>query len=85
MPGRDVYKLVEDLRRKHGKDRSLVRKFPDLKFQEHAKLSNGFGKSTPKKAPMPQSHGLLVGTPHKQGPMVVSREELPWAGGKKPN
>jgi hypothetical protein len=30
----------------------------------------------------PPSH-LIVGTPHKQGPMVMSRDELPWAGGKK--
>jgi hypothetical protein len=31
----------------------------------------------------PPSH-LIVDTLHKQGPMVLSRDELPWAGGKKP-
>lgn len=28
--------------------------------------------------------GVIVDTLHKQGPMVLSRSELPWAGGKKP-
>lgn len=27
--------------------------------------------------------GTVVGTPHKQGPMVMFNSELPWAGGKK--
>lgn len=27
--------------------------------------------------------GTVVGTPHKQGPMVMFTSELPWAGGKK--
>lgn len=31
---------------------------------------------------LPPSH-LIVDTLHKQGPMVLSRSELPWAGGKK--
>lgn len=27
--------------------------------------------------------GITVGTPHKQGPMVMFKSELPWAGGRK--
>lgn len=26
---------------------------------------------------------FFVGTPHKQGPMVMLKSELPWGGGKK--
>jgi hypothetical protein len=26
---------------------------------------------------------VIIGTPHKQGPMVMFKSELPWAGGKK--
>lgn len=29
------------------------------------------------------SSSVIVGTPHKQGPMVMFHDELPWAGGKK--
>jgi hypothetical protein len=36
-----------------------------------------------KRPPISAPSHLIVGTPHKQGPMVMTRDELPWAGGKK--
>jgi hypothetical protein len=34
-------------------------------------------------SPAKLSGEFFVGTPHKQGPMVMLRSELPWGGGKK--
>lgn len=61
--------------------------FPNLREADDRKLApctNGFGQGfapAPKPKP-PTNH--IVDTLHKQGPMVLSRSELPWAGGKKP-
>jgi hypothetical protein len=40
--------------------------------------SSGRGKESVK-----LSGEFFVGTPHKQGPMVMLKSELPWGGGKK--
>jgi hypothetical protein len=76
----DVYKLVERLRAKHGSNH-WREPFPNLKVGPNP-CTNGFGP-TPKSPPKPPT-GHIVDTLHKQGPMVLFRDELPWAGGKKP-
>lgn len=77
---------IEEMRRRHGRDRSLTRTFPDLKVEQRtAPCSNDMAKisyAAPKEGT--SDHGLIVDTLHKQGPMVLSKTELPWAGGKKP-
>lgn len=52
-------------------------KYPSLSSTGVSKICDRRGPS------LPPPSGLIVGTPHKQGPMVMSKEELPWAGGKK--
>lgn len=80
-------KELEALRAKYGKG-SYRHPFPDLSVEQRTSptsdMSGARGGSIAKRPAMPQQHGLLVGTPHKQGPMVLAREDLPWAGGKKP-
>lgn len=80
-----VSRDLERLRAAHGRDRSLLRAFPDLSVDRQAPpCTCGMSGPTYRAQPRPQGHGLLVGTPHKQGSMVMPRSELPWAGGKKP-
>lgn len=72
------------LRAKYALDRYKC-PFPDLKTPANP-CTNGFGVPGVLPKPEPKPHtNLIVDTLHKQGPMVLSREELPWAGGKKPN
>lgn len=52
-------------------------KYPSLSPTGVAKITNAVREKH-----LPPSH-LIVDTLHKQGPMVLSRSELPWAGGKK--
>lgn len=73
---------LQRLRAKHGRDRSLVRQFPDLQVvQHHRSLGDGF-------APVvwhpPQTYecGLTVSHLHKSGYQVVSKSELPFVGRK---
>jgi len=87
MKHKDVYKYVAELRAKHGRNRYKV-PFPDLTAGSSAvtPCTNGFGQRG-KGYPPPKSNpnpGLIVDTLHKQGPMVLRKSELPWAGGKKP-
>jgi hypothetical protein len=81
---------LERLRRKHrGKPRSA----PKLEQRdESARRPPAYPSLSEKgvsaicfvrREPSPPPSHLIVGTPHKQGPMVMSRDELPWAGGKK--
>lgn len=53
-------------------------KYPSLTSTGVCKFSSNRGPRL--SAP---SH-ILVDTLHKQGPMVLTRDELPWAGGRKP-
>jgi hypothetical protein len=81
----DIYKEVERLRKKHGRDRSLVRSLPCYKIEHNLPpLSNhmGGGIAPRRKENKSPSH-LIVDILHKQGPMVLSREELKYSGGKK--
>lgn len=81
----DVYKEIAKLRKKHGKDRSSIRKFPNYKIEQNvAPCSDRFvpGTAARKKENKPPEH-LIVDILHKQGPMVISREDLKYSGGKK--
>ena len=73
-------KEIMILRAKYSRDHYKI-PFPNLKTPTNP-CTNGFGP-TPKVGPKPPTN-LIVDTLHKQGPMVLSRDELPWAGGKKP-
>lgn len=46
-------------------------------------LSTGSAHKAAPSPPLSSTSEFVVGTPHKQGPMVMLRSELPWAGGKK--
>ena len=80
--GRDIYKYVMLLKAKHGRAQYKV-PFPDLKVRESDPCTCGFGPATKHEPPV-LTGGLIVDTLHKQGMMVLSRDELPWAGGRKP-
>ena len=78
-------KQIERLKARHGADRSLIRKFPDLKVEQHtAPCSNGMRGSTarrPRPAGMKQ---FPVGHSHKQGlELITPGTDLQWMGGKK--
>jgi len=79
---------IARLRRKH---RVLcVNRMPDLSVDRSSTSypsltsSGGSSQLCVRRA---ENHGIpdnvVIGTPHKQGPMVMFRSELPWAGGKK--
>lgn len=81
---------LKRLRRKHGPVSSVVPlpvlretstkpSPPSLSESGIAPIVRKRGSSGPVSAPP----GVVVGTPHKQGPMVMFKDELPWAGGKK--
>jgi hypothetical protein len=75
---------LDRLRARHGRDRSLVRSFPDLSVRRtHPSNSDGFDRIEFRMRDRPQDHGLLIGNSHKQGNMVMFKSELAWAGGKK--
>ena len=83
-------KEIERLRKKH-RCRGPVAELPDLRGDRSARYpslsSTGLlpgtnARAAPSPALSPTSE-FVVGTPHKQGPMVMPRSELPWAGGKK--
>ena len=81
---RDIYKYVDKLRAKHGRER-WKEPFPDLSTDPNP-CTNGFGLRGEVYSPphaKPKTN-LIVDTLHKQGMMVLSKSELPWAGGKKP-
>lgn len=83
---RDVMKELARLRAKHGRDRSLVRQMPSLKCEQNvAPLSNLIpgGTAARRRENKSPSH-LIVDTLHKQGPQVIAREDIQWAGGRKP-
>jgi len=74
---------IEALKKKHGRDRSLVRSMPDLSVEQRtAPCGNTIGNGIAK-PPMPQDHGLIVDHLHKQGMQVISPSDIEWAGGKK--
>ena len=52
--------------------------YPSLTSTGVCKFSSSRGE------PLKPPSNILVGTPHKQGPMVMLPDELPWAGGRKP-
>lgn len=79
--GRNIYMYIMKLRAKHGRERYKV-PFPNLKCGPNP-CTNGFGPAT-KHEPPKLKGNLIVDTLHKQGMMVLSKDELPWAGGKKP-
>jgi hypothetical protein len=78
-------KQIEQLRAKHGKDRSLAREFPDLKVEQRtAPCSNGMRGSTARRAQPPGMKQFPVGHNHKQGlELITSGMDLQWMGGKK--
>lgn len=82
--GRDIYKEVERLKKKHGKDRSLIRTFPSYKLDHNVSdMSNTIGGHAPRRRENKSPEHLIVDILHKQGPMVISREDLKYSGGKK--
>lgn len=77
---------LAQLREKHGRVPPVVA-FPDLGVKPGAPslTATGVAKIVEKRAqPQDIPRDVIVDTLHKQGPMVLSRSELPWAGGKKP-
>lgn len=74
------------LRRKHPV--LCVNTIPDLTVRRTAPSLTSTGVSTicsasTERASAKLSGEFFVGTPHKQGPMVMLKSELPWGGGKK--
>ena len=81
----NIDKEIQRLKRKHGRDRSAIRKMPSYKIEQNvAPCSDRFvpGVAARKKENVPPEH-LIVDILHKQGPMVISREDLQYSGGKK--
>ena len=76
---------IERLQAKHGKDRSLARKFPDLKVEQRtAPCSHGMRGSTARRAQPPGMKQFPVGHSHKQGlELITPGTDLQWMGGKK--
>ena len=76
-------KELKLLRAKY-KNPSSGNTIPDYKVErKYPSLSDGFGKIvSPKPIPAPPPH-LIVDILHKQGPMVISKDELKYSGGKK--
>lgn len=75
---------IARLRAKHAGQRYRV-PIPDLKVEQRtAPLGNGFDKTEGRreKGRVP---GLIVDHLHKQGMQVISKEDVQWAGGRKPN
>ena len=78
---------LDRLRAKHGKDRSLVRQFPDLSVEQRTSpCSNRF--APPPTLPIEKLKAILgpefvVSCLHKSSYQVLLRRELPFAG-KKP-
>ena len=79
-------KEIQRLQAKHGKDRSLIRQFPDLKVEQRtAPCSNGMRGSTARRVPPPGMKQFPVGHRHKQGlELITPGTDLQWMGGKKP-
>ena len=82
-------KRVEELNRlraKHGKDRSLVRKFPDLSVEQRtAPTSDRFELPRLKRRQLEAILGpdFIIEHIHKSGYQVLLKSDLPWTGGKK--
>jgi hypothetical protein len=78
-------KHIQQLRSKHGKDRSLVREFPDLKVEQRtAPCTNGMRGSTARRVQPPGMKQFPVGHSHKQGlELITPGMDLQWMGGKK--
>lgn len=76
---------LERLAKKHGRDGGRA-PMPDLATKKGppSLSATGVAKIAEKRrAVQKPPPNLIVDTLHKQGPMVLSRSELPWAGGKK--
>jgi len=79
-------KQIQYLQAKHGNDRSLARKFPDLKVKQRtAPCSNGMRGRTARRVLPPGMKQFPVGDCHKQGyELIIPGTDLQWMGGKKP-
>jgi hypothetical protein len=82
-------KQIEELRRKHGKQR--YRPFPDLSVEQRTPpCSNSIVAFTSGRKTLPEdAKSFPVGHAHKQGMQLITPDavakELQWFGGKKPN
>jgi hypothetical protein len=78
---------IRRLRRKHKV--LCVNSLPDLTVDRSSAIypsknsSGGFSQLTAKRPVNASPPNLIVDTLHKQGMMVLSRDEIPWAGGRK--
>jgi hypothetical protein len=82
----DIYKEINRLRQKHGRDRSAINRIPSYKVEQNVSpLSNVIAtrETTYRKPNIPPEH-LIVSHLHKQGYQVISRDDVQYAGGKKP-
>jgi hypothetical protein len=79
-------KQIQRLYARYGKDRSLVREFPDLKVEQRtAPCTNGMRGSTARRVQPPGMKQFPVGHSHKQGLELITPGTDPqWMGGKKP-
>jgi hypothetical protein len=79
---------IERLKAKHGLDRSLVRQFPDLTIEQRTSPTSDRFYPPPllstKQVQMILGPSFIVSHLHKSGYQVLLKEDLPWAGGKKP-
>jgi hypothetical protein len=78
-------KQIQQLRAKYGKDRSLVREFPDLKVEERTSpCTNGMRGGTARRAQPAGMKRFPIGHSHKQGlELITPGTDLQWMGGKK--
>jgi hypothetical protein len=77
---------IERLAQKHGRDGGRA-PMPDLttKRGPPSLSETGVAKiAETRRAAQEPPPNLIVDTLHKQGPQVLFKSELPWAGGKKP-
>ena len=76
---------IKRLRKKHPVVRAVTLPGSATASSGYPSLSStGISKIVCRARPtLSPNSSVIVGTPHKQGPMVMFKSELPWAGGKK--
>jgi hypothetical protein len=78
-------KQIEQLKAKHGLDRSLARTFPDLTVEQRTTPTpDSLRGRTPRRARPPGMKQFPIGHSHKQGfELITPGMDLQWMGGKK--
>lgn len=79
-----VMRQLAALQAKHGKDRSLVRRMPDLSVEQRtAPLGNCLHGSCAAKPPIQGAKQFTVSHLPKQGYQLITREDVPYLASKR--